>query len=554
MRLLRLARLAFPLACALAGLVPPPPASAQTVTDPFTGAPADALPDLPPIPAPDGPVTFVVHPERRAQTLDGFGASDAWQFNIVGHDWPVPVREDLARVLFSRELSPDGSPIGAGLSIWRFYIGAGSAAQGAASGIRPDVPGEYHTRTESFLNPDGTYDWSRQAGQCWFLQAAKRHGVEHFVAFGVSPPVHLTRTGTANNNHEPRANLQADHFDDYARFFAEVMQHFRDREGITFRDLSPVNEPQWRWSGGRQEGSPWTNAEIARLTRLLDTELRRRGLPTKIELSEAGDLRFVYQPGENHASDQARAFFDRASPDYVGNLRNVSRTFAAHGYFSDGRPDEIIRVRRDLRATLDQRKLDYAMTEYCLLRDGVGKTTRERPIPHIDSALHLARLIHCDLVFARARSWQFWTALDLQKNPAGDLRYILVRRLTDRDGFEPTKLLWALGHFSRFVRPGYVRIETSRADELDEITAAERELASAYLSPDGRELVVVAINWRPHAVPLRLTLANGRALLVGRAYVTTAEVNTNLRRVSDFAGGAFELAPRSIVTCVIPLR
>jgi O-glycosyl hydrolase len=554
MSLLRLARLTLPLACALAAVPNPTPAVAQTITDPFTGAPAEALPDLPPIPAPDGPVTFVIHSERRAQKLDGFGASDAWQINLVGRDWPVPLREDLARVLFSREFGPDGSPLGAGLSIWRFYVGAGSAAQGVASGIRPDIPGEYHTRTEGFLNPDGTYDWSRQAGQRWFLQAAKRHGVDHFVAFGVSPPVHLTRTGQANNNNEPRANLKDEHFDDYARFLAEVTKHFRDREGITFRELSPVNEPQWRWSGGRQEGSPWTNAEIARLTRLLDAELRARRLPTKIELSEAGDVRFVYQPGSNHASDQARAFFDRASPDYVGNLRSVSRTFAAHGYFSDGRPEEIITVRRELRAALDSRKLDYAMTEYCLLRDGVGKTTRERPIPHIDSALHLARLIHCDLVFARARSWQFWTALDLQKDPGGDLRYILVRRLMDRDGFEPTKLLWSLGHFSRFVRPGYVRIETTRADGLDEIVAAERELASAYLSPDGRELVVVVINWRPHAVPLRLTLANGRVLPVGRAYVTTADTNTNLRRAPDFTGGALVLAPRSIVTCVIPLR
>ncbi len=554
MRFFRVARRLFPSVCLLAALGLCAPACGQTVTDPFAGAAVEAPPDLPPIPAPEGPVTFVIHPERRAQTLDGFGASDAWQINLVGRDWPVPLREELARVLFSRELASDGSPLGAGLSIWRFYVGAGSAAQGAASGIRPEIPGEYHTRTEGFLNPDGTYDWSRQAGQRWFLQAAKRHGVEHFVAFGVSPPVHLTRTGTANNNNEPRANLKEEHFDDYARFLADVVDRFRDREGITFRELSPVNEPQWRWSGGRQEGSPWTNAEIARLARLLDAELRQRRLPAKIELSEAGDLQFIYKPGDNHAADQARAFFDRASPDYVGDLRHVSRTIAAHGYFTDGRPAQIIRIRRELRAALDQRELDYAMTEYCLLRDGVGQTTRERPIPHIDSALHLARLIHCDLVFARARSWQFWTALDLQKNPSGDLRYILVRRLTDRDGFEPTKLLWSLGHFSRFVRPGYVRLETTRADDLDEVTAAERELVSAYLRPDGGELVVVAINWRPHAVPLRLTLTNRRTLPVGRSYVTTADAATNLRRGPDFTDGALELAPRSIVTCVIPLR
>ncbi|MEO0054951.1 MAG: hypothetical protein RLZZ50_898, partial [Verrucomicrobiota bacterium] len=94
-------------------------------------------------------------------------------------------------------------------------------------------------------------------------------------------------------------------------------------------------------------------------------------------------------------------------------------------------------------------------------------------------------------------------------------------------------------------------------DSLDDVTAGDRELASAYLSPDSRELVVVAVNWRPHAVPLQLSLLNGAksvAAPAGRAYVTTADPAINLDPRSVSAGGAYTLEPRSLTTFVLPLR
>jgi hypothetical protein len=41
-----------------------------------------------------------------------------------------------------------------------------------------------------------------------------------------------------------------------------------------------------------------------------------------------------------------------------------------------------------------------------------------------------------------------------------------------------------------------VRIEVRRSDNLADIPTADCELVSAYVSPDLRPLVVVAINWR----------------------------------------------------------
>src|SRR5690606_39927671 len=77
----------------------------------------------------------------------------------------------------------DGSPEGIGLSLWRFNIGAGSFEQGVASGIRTDW-----RREECFLNADGSYDWKKQQGQQWFLNAARERGVKYTLGFSIAPP------------------------------------------------------------------------------------------------------------------------------------------------------------------------------------------------------------------------------------------------------------------------------------------------------------------------------------------------------------------------------
>ena len=69
--------------------------------------------------------TYVVNPDIRYQTIDGFGASDAWSMRFVG-TMPHAVQSEVADLLFSSETGRDGNPKGIGLSIWRFNIGAGS--------------------------------------------------------------------------------------------------------------------------------------------------------------------------------------------------------------------------------------------------------------------------------------------------------------------------------------------------------------------------------------------------------------------------------------------
>src|SRR5690606_18004665 len=76
-----------------------------------------------------------IDPSKIFQYMDGFGASDAWRCQFVGKNWPLEKREAIADLLFSKEFDKDGNPKGIGLSIWRFYLSAGTSEQGDSSGI-----------------------------------------------------------------------------------------------------------------------------------------------------------------------------------------------------------------------------------------------------------------------------------------------------------------------------------------------------------------------------------------------------------------------------------
>ena len=103
-----------------------------------------------------------IHLNDRRQTIQNFGASDAWCIQFVG-GWPDEKRNKVADWLFSLEKDVNGKPKGIGLSLWRFNIGAGSASQ-------DNISDEWR-RTEGFLTNEFELDWSRQQNQRWFLSA-----------------------------------------------------------------------------------------------------------------------------------------------------------------------------------------------------------------------------------------------------------------------------------------------------------------------------------------------------------------------------------------------
>lgn len=488
------------------------------------------------------PVIITIDLNNKAQTIQNFGASGCWYSNPIGLYWPDSAKKRMAELLFSKEMDKQGNPKGIGLSAWRFNIGAGTAEQGDSSGIK-----DVNRRSECFLNADGTYNWNKEKGYLWFVKQARDYGVKDLIAFVNSPPVYYTQNGLGyKTTKDEHTNLKADKYDAYAKFLVDVLTHFNN-ENIHFKYISPVNEPQWQWydkfGEAKQEGSPYTNEEIYKVVKTLDQALTNRQLSNQILISEAGMLNYLYNtPKNNKTGSQIQNFWSADSALYLGDSKHLSKFIAGHGYFTDDTEQNTIKIRQHVADTAKKYKVEYWQSEYSMLGDGFkegGKDNRNG----FDCALFLAQLIHHDLTEGNASAWQFWNAWEPGEadiNP----RYYLLALNTSADfksgSFEITKNLWALGHFSRFIRPGMVRINLKETNK--------DLLTSAYYGE--KKLIIVVINNSKVMKQLRLNIP-GEKFKTYKSYITIATVNENMKR---YPGGGINdvlnIQPRSIYTFV----
>ena len=500
-------------------------------------------------------MSITIDPKAEKQVIHSFGASDAWTCQFIGENWPLAKRNAIADLLFSTKTDKNGNPKGIGLSMWRFNLGAGSTEQGSESKIWSS----WH-RTECFQNADGTYDWTKQAGEQWFLNAAKARGVKYLLAFTDSPPVHYTANGIAHATTGRSLNIRKDAMPKFAGFLVDVAAHFKET-GLPLDYISPINEPQHAWDSDKQEGTPATNEEICEVTRLLGQRLHDKGLATKAAVAEAGMLySLAAARGGSKAADQIKEFWDPSSPQYLGSVPNVAHILSGHSYFTTWPISKQIDEREKLARRFAQidPKLAFWQTEYCILESNpetVGGGGRDLGM---NTALFVARLIHSDLTIANATQWSWWLGVT-----PSDFKDGLVYLLADDDN-DPgkwtalqhdgqvvsSKLLWAMGNFSRFVRPGMVRVDVSYDDHRSPADAAATVMASAYVDKKTKQLVLVLINCTKDQQPVKLT---GLSVRDNTFTTYTTSETSDLAKGSTKAG-SISLPPRSVVTLVGRMR
>lgn len=470
------------------------------------------------------------------QIIDNFGASDAWACQFVGN-WPEETKGAIADLLFSTDVKENGDPEGIGLSLWRFNIGAGSAQQGDESGIEDEW-----RRAESFLEGDGTYNWERQAGQVWFLQAAKERGVGEILGFTNSPPVQYTKNGKAYA-YNGQSNLSPDQYHAFARYLVEVLKGLQQK-GIEINYISPVNEPQWDWSDGGQEGTPFTNEDIHGIVEALNMALEEAGLITEIDLAEAAKIDYLYSLGDKpERGNQISVFFDTNSPYNVGDFSRVGNAISGHSYFTTSPFRNAVEKRKQLAAAIASIDgLKYWMSEYCILGDNDGDIEGNGRDLGMVSALYMARVIHNDLAIANASAWHWWLAVSPYDYKDG---LIYIDKNKENGNFYESKMLWALGNFSRFIRPGSKRIDVQSLD-LSESDASF--LVSAYIHPLENKLISVIVNSKKDSVALQMDYGDMQLKNV-RLYRTSNSENLQVDdKVLDT--GTFTAPPYSITTLV----
>lgn len=498
---------------------------------------------------------IVINLNEKHQTMHSFGASDCWRTQFIGKNWPLEKREAMADYLFSTKFDQTGNPKGIGLSLWRFNIGSGSHEAGEHSGVSYEW-----RRTECFLDSAGNWDWNKQAGQRWFLEAARKRGVPYSLGFSISAPTFMSKNGMARaSDNTQYANLKSDKYDDYANFMAEVSKK------LGFDYLSPINEPQWNWTSSKQEGMQATNQECSRLIHILDSILLEKQVKTKIVFGEAGDIRYLYQsqPKGEERDNQIQELFDPKGKNTIAGLSTLAPVVTGHSYWSTWPLDKLVLFRKRLndkiRATLPGSV--YWQTEYCPMEknednpDGGGRRDLG-----MKTALYIARVIHSDLTIANAASWQYWTAFSEWDYKDG-LIYIddgdmitgarstkdpMVESCKTDGVFRTSKLMWMLGNYSLFIRPGMVRVSVSitGSQELQSLTSL---MVSAYLDPLSRKLVLVFINYSAENKPVTLSFKDKENKKYNhfRQYITSESNNLSFKGV---VGSQFFIPALSVVT------
>ncbi|MCA1918703.1 MAG: glycosyl hydrolase [Flavobacterium piscis] len=494
--------------------------------------------------------------DANLQTMESFGASDAWQCNFIGRNWPSDKKNKIADLLFSKEVDADGNPKGIGLSLWRFNLGSGSAEQGDAS----DITDEWR-RTECFTTDGVTYNMNKQAGQVWFMKAAKERGLEKLLAFTNSAPVYLTQNGKAHASIKEFYNLKDGKWSELADFWTNSLDKLKSEHGLTIDYVSPFNEPQYEWDGSGQEGSPATNTNIYSFVNVLSPKLQSKGLTSQIVVGETAAYEHLYKTvsGKENRSNQIDYFFGINSAKNIAGLPNVKKTISGHSYWQAWPLTELV-YSRQLAATRTQSVpgLSLWSSEYCVLE---SPGTAELPGGAgpgrdlgIQTALWTARIISTDIAVGGVSSWQWWTAIsrgdykdglihvdDGSSNGAGNADYC------KNDGFvRDAKTLWALGNFSFFVKPGMVRVQIP---SVDNTTSVNGVMVTAYKDAATKKLVVVAVNIGKSAKAYKLNLSGG-ALTDNKLTPYTTSETLSLKKGTAVEASGFEIPAKSIVTYV----
>lgn len=497
-----------------------------------------------------------VNLDLKLQTMESFGASDAWQCNFIGKNWPQDKRNQIADLLFSKDVDANGNPKGIGLSLWRFNLGTGSTEQGDASDI-----GDEWRRTECFT-PDGvTYDMNKQAGQIWFMKAAKLRGVEKLLAFTNSAPVYLTNNGKAHASIKEFYNLKDGKMPDLADFWVNSIDKLKTIHGLTIDYISPFNEPQYEWNGTSQEGSPATNANIYSFVNVLSPKLQAKGLSSQIVVGEAGAYEPLYKTvsGTESRSNQIDYFFGVNSTKNIASLSNVKKTISAHSYWQAWPLSTLISSRQAAASKiLTAPGLSLWSSEYCVLESPgtaelLGGAGGGRDLG-MQLALWTARIISTDIAIGGVTSWQWWTAVsrgdykdglihvdDGASKGAGNADYC------KNDGYvRESKTLWALGNFSFFVKPGMARVQISG---LDDSAATTDVMLTAYKDEINKKLVIVAVNFSSTARTYKLNLSGGTLTNNKLTPYTTSDA-LSLKKGTDVDPANFEISARSVVTYI----
>ncbi|MFI7006249.1 glycoside hydrolase [Streptomyces sp. NPDC050145] len=450
---------------------------------------SQAAADPAPAPPPAERVRAGIDFGAELQTVDGFGFSMAFQRADLLHGArglsPAKQREVLD-LLLSKEK-------GAGLSILRLGIGSSTdRVYDHMPTILPTDPG----------GPDATpkYVWDGwDGGQVWLAKEAKAYGVKRFYADAWSAPAFMKTNGSENDGGELKpAWRQA-----YANYLVQYAKFYR-REGISITDLGFTNEPDWTATYASIRFSPQQAVDFLKV---LGPTVRTSGLKTDLVCCDVAgwDRQVAYTE-----AIEADPVADKAVRTITGHRYSgptaVPQPTDQHVWMSEWSPD----------GTTWNENWD----------DGSGY-----------DGLAVAADIQNTLTVGNASAYVYWTGAS-----PGATRG-LIQLANPGDDYRVSKRYWALAAFSRFIRPGAVRVPVSNADPALQVTAFRNT---------GGHRVIEILNTATTEKSADFALRGGHDRRPD-AYVTDETRSVTPADVASTHGTTLtaRLAPRALTTVVL---
>jgi len=156
--------------------------------------------------------------------------------------------------------------------------------------------------------------------------------------------------------------------------------------------------------------------------------------------------------------------------------------------------------------------------------------------PGMGSALRVFKIIHEALTIANMNAWHFWWVYPCCNDNGA---------LWDKATNKPSKRLWVMGNYSRFVRPGYVRVSATAAP-VSGVTL------TAYYSSKDNKVVIVAANSNTSSTSQAFSLSNATATKA-TPWVTDAGNDLVAATSVTPSGGSFtySLPAQSVTSLVV---